>query len=560
MEKADEEQAIADRGRASDEASSHEDRAEEEESASYHCSKCGSLLSHHHHHRPALQVLGKSTSRRSPSLVSSLRSRTRRAAEEGFNHPLSRHQTGKDVIVDFDGPDDPYNPLNWPFRQKLRTTAIYSLVTMSITFASSVYSPAIPHISHEFGIGSVTSSVGLSLLLFGFGLGPLIWGPLSELYGRKMTILGPLFLAGVFVFATGVAKDVQTIMISRFFTGFFGAAPVGTVSATSGDIWRPAHRGVASAISSMAIVGGPTLGPLVGGAITTSSLSWRWTQYVTGILIMVLFAAGVLFVDESYPPALLTYKARRLRHETNNWALHAKHEEWDFSIAELGKKYLVRPFQMLLTPICFHFALYASFVYGILYANLSAFAVEYEQVRGWNQVVGALPFIALLLGMGLGCCVILANQSYYGKKLRANDNRPVPEARLPPMMVGSIAFSGGLFIFAWTSDPSISWVGSVIGCGLIGFGFFTIFSAAIAYLIDTFRVYSASALAANTFLRSCFAGAFPIFTLPMYHNIGVDWGSTIFACISVAMIPIPFLFFVYGERIRNRGYWSREGK
>lgn len=82
-------------------------------------------------------------------------------------------------------------------------------------------------------------------------------------------------------------------------------------------------------------------------------LGWRWTEYLTGILQSIVLLLGVIFLDESYPPKLLVYKARRLRHESGNWALHAKFEEWDVSISELAKKFLVRPLQLLMTPICF---------------------------------------------------------------------------------------------------------------------------------------------------------------------------------------------------------------
>lgn len=274
-------------------------------------------------------------------------------------------------------------------------------------------------------------------------------------------------------------------------------------------------------------------------------------------MFTILFL-DVLLLDESYPPVLLVYKARRLRHESGNWALHAKHEEWDPSIRELGKKYMIRPFQLLVTPICFLVALYASFVYGILYAELAAFPVEFEELRGWNSVVGALPFLALLTGILIGAVANVLNQRFYFKRFRANNNRPVPEARLPPMMAGSVFFAGGLFVFAWTSSPDIHWIAPNIGAALIGIGFFTVFQSALNYLIDTFTQYSASAVAANTFLRSALAGAFPLFITPMLHKLGVDWGISIFGFVAIALIPIPYLFYIYGKRIRARGFWSKE--
>jgi hypothetical protein len=143
-----------------------------------------------------------------------------------FSHPLTHTPTGPDVVVNFDGPDDPYNPLNWAFKKKVITTVLYGFTTMGSTWASSVYSPAIDQVAGDFQVGTEVSSLGISLLLFGFGVGPLLWAPLSEVYGRKPAVLIPYFLAAVFSFGTATAKDIQTVLITRFFAGLCGSAPI----------------------------------------------------------------------------------------------------------------------------------------------------------------------------------------------------------------------------------------------------------------------------------------------------------------------------------------------
>lgn len=177
-----------------------------------------------------------------------------------FTHPLAHARTGDAEIVDFDGPHDPYRPLNWPFRKKVITTLLYGLTTMGATWASSVYSPALIDISIQYDVGSEVGVLGLSFLLLGFGLGPLMWAPLSEVYGRKPAVLIPYFIAGCFSFGTAAAKDIQTILITRFFAGLFGSAPVTNTGGVLGDIWSPQQRGTAIVGYAFAVVGGPTLG------------------------------------------------------------------------------------------------------------------------------------------------------------------------------------------------------------------------------------------------------------------------------------------------------------
>jgi hypothetical protein len=208
---------------------------------------------------------------------------------------------------------------------------------------------------------------------------------------------------------------------------------------------------------------------------------------ITGMLMAFSLILGMIFLDESFPPVLLVYKSRQLRLRSGNWALHAQHEEWDATLSKLSSKYLVRPFQLLLTPICFAVALYACFVYGILYLSLASFPIEFQELRGWNALVGALPFLALLFGILLGAAVNIINQRLYSRRFQANKNSLVPEARLRPMMIGSILFAAGLFILGWTSGPNIFWFGPICGAVSTGLGFFTIFQAALNYLIGTFQ-------------------------------------------------------------------------
>lgn len=476
-----------------------------------------------------------------------------------FTHPLSHQRTTSADIVDFDGPDDPYRPINWPTHKKVSTTFLYGLVTMTATWASSAYSPGTDQVASQFGVSTEVAILGTTLFLLGFGLGPMLWAPLSEVYGRRRAVLLPMFIAVCFSFATATAQDLQTVLITRFFGAFFASAPVTNTGGVLGDLFSPAHRGIAMAGYALAVVGGPTVGPIVSAAFVQSpSLGWRWTQYFTGILQAVVLVIAAVLIDESYPPALLVVKARRLRHDTGNWALHARFEEWDVSVAELGRKFLVRPFQLLSTPICCLMALYASFCYGILYMQLGAVPYIFGDLRGWTPLEAELPFIAICLGTFTGAAINILNQLAYNKAYHAAGDRAVPEKRLPPMMLGSVLFASGQFITAWTADPEVApWIAPVLGLYLMGCGFNTIFQAALNYLVDTFQKYAASSIAANTFLRSIFAAGFPLAISPLYTKLGVGPGQSIFAGFACLLIPVPFVFYVFGKKIRAASKWSK---
>lgn len=101
----------------------------------------------------------------------------------------------------------------------------------------------------------------------------------------------PYFIAACFSFGTAVAKDLQTVLITRFFAGLFGSAPVTNTGGVLGDIWSPSQRGTAIVGYAFAVVGGPTLGPIAGGAIVSSYLRWRWTEYV-GVPLLTKLKSG----------------------------------------------------------------------------------------------------------------------------------------------------------------------------------------------------------------------------------------------------------------------------
>jgi len=187
--------------------------------------------------------ISKSLSRRDTTL-SRLRTRTNTAP---FSHPLAHRQTAADVLVDFDGDDDPYRPMNWPTKKKVLTTLMYGMTTMTATWASSAYSAGTEQVAAEFHVGSQVAVLGTTLFLFGFGIGPLLWAPLSEVFGRKIAVLTPMFVAMCFSFGSATAKDFQTLMLTRFFGAFFASAPVTNTGGVLGDLFSPAWRALALA-------------------------------------------------------------------------------------------------------------------------------------------------------------------------------------------------------------------------------------------------------------------------------------------------------------------------
>lgn len=264
------------------------------------------------------------------------------------------------------------------------------------------------------------------------------------------------------------------------------------------------------------------MGPIIGAALVVNPhLGWRWTEYIEAIWVFPIFAPSLFALPEVYAPVLLKKKAQRLRIETGNEALYHPHERMKLSPKTIVTRHFSRPLKMLLTePMVTCIALYASFVYALLYLTLEVFPIVFEEIRGWSPVVRSLPFLGMFVGVLLGTVINVANQPRYARISDAANGKPVPEGRLAPMAIGGILFAIGLFWFGWTAATGITWLAPVFATVFIGAGFNVVFNQCINYLVDTYGLYAASATSANTFLRSVLAAGFPLVAHPMFHNLG----------------------------------------
>lgn len=144
-----------------------------------------------------------------------------------------------------------------------------------------------------------------------------------------------------------------------------------------------------------------------------------------------------------------------------------------------------------------------------MYLTLEVFPIVYREDRGWGPIVSTLPFLGLFVGVLFAVVVNLANQPRYARLVAANNGKAVPEGRLLPMALGGFLFVLGIFWFVWTAHPKFHWAIPTVATLFIGAGFNIIFQQCINFLVDTYGMYAASAVSANTILRSLMAWYVP---------------------------------------------------
>lgn len=111
--------------------------------------------------------------------------------------------------------------------------------------------------------------------------------------------------------------------------------------------------------------------------------------------------------------------------------------------------------------------------------------------------------------------------------------------RLLMGMPGGILVPLGLFIIAFTTFPGVHWIAPIIGSIPFGMGITFVYTAVFTYLVTAYRPIAASAMAANSFMRTSFAAAFPLFAPAMYHRLSTVGATALLAGLCAIMAPLP---------------------
>ncbi|KAH7324986.1 multidrug resistant protein [Stachybotrys elegans] len=456
-------------------------------------------------------------------------------------------------------PNDPENPKNWSKAFKWYCTMVVAMTCFVVAFASSVITADIPGVAREFNVSEEVALVSISLFVVGFGVGPMAFAPLSEVYGRRIIYGSTLLLAVVFIIPCAVADNIATLLVCRAIDGIAFSAPMTLVGGTLADLWRNEERGVPMAAFSAAPFIGPAIGPLVGGYLADAT-GWRWLYWIQLILAAVVWVLITFTVPETYAPTILGRRARKLRESTGDTSYVTEQDLDPRTISQRLAVFMVRPFQLLFGElIVFLISLYMSVLYGLLYMFFVAFPIIYQGGKGYSAGKTGLMFIPVAVGVLCSAFCSPWVNKHYLTLVKRHNGKPPAETRLIPMMISCWCIPIGLFIFAWTSYPHLSWAGPAMGGFPVGFGFIFLYNSANNYLVDSYQHQAASALAAKTFIRSFWGAAVVLFTEQMYERLGDQWASTLLAFISLACCAIPFLFWRYGAKIRERSKYAYAG-
>ncbi|KAJ3558924.1 hypothetical protein NM688_g648 [Phlebia brevispora] len=445
-------------------------------------------------------------------------------------------------IVDWYGPDDPEAPMNvghlnsiyhtfayknipqWSFFKRCLVTFDICILTFSIYIGAAIFAPGIPDMSQKFHISEVAASLGLTMFITGYGVGPMFLSPLSEIpqFGRAPVYMITLVIFICLQVPTALAKNIGTIIALRFLAGFIGSPPLATGGASLADMFTAEDRATVLGLWGVAAMSGPALGPVIGGFVAQAK-GWTWTIWILlwlggGSAVFLAF-----FMPETSSQAILYRRAVRLRRLTGNQQLRSQGEidAAQMTMGDIAMLTLIRPFLLGFTePIVAFWNVYIALVYGILYCFVSAFDVVFIGKHHWNLGQNGLSFLGIIIGVGSAwLCYLPWATRYLKPKFWKGVFKP--EDRLPLAMVGAFILPASLFWFGWTSGGNIHWISPILASTLWAASAFFLFQAGLNYLADCYPRYVASVMAGNDFFRSMLGAAFPLFSTAFFKNLGV---------------------------------------
>ncbi|KAL1409161.1 hypothetical protein Q8F55_005990 [Vanrija albida] len=459
------------------------------------------------------------------------------------------------IWVDFP-PASPDNPICFSSARKLLITATVLLYTFWCSSTASAFAISVGSTCDALHCRKFEPEAGVALYAWAAGIFPLIVAPLSEEFGRRPVYLFALIALFVFHLANGVAKNMATVLMSRFFLGAAGSIGTSVVGGTISDIFIPAHRGVPMAISGFIVYFATGLGGAVFGFVDVRA-SWRWVWYIHTIGVGFMIPFVVFGLKETRTDIILRRRAAQLRKERGlaDGGVYMHSSEVDkVSFWKAVTTSLYRPFIFLFTePIVMFFSLWVALAWSVFYVQIAGLPYMMRHLWGFSTEEVGLVYFTTCIGAVLGLCGGQIQERLY----RKNAPRVGVEARLYGPMVAGVVFSIGCFITGFTALPNIHWIGSCVGQVVVITAIFMIYVTAFTYVSECYGVYASSAIAGQSSARNLIGGCIAFATNSMFGAMTPRWAIVMMASFAAVLALVPFVAFFYGPRIRARSKYSK---
>ncbi|KAF5628283.1 cycloheximide resistance [Fusarium tjaetaba] len=459
------------------------------------------------------------------------------------------------ILVDWYFSDDNENPHNWTNNRRLGVTLIICLYTFVVYTSSAIYTSSTEGVMRAFGVSQLKATLGLALYVLGYGIGPLIFSPLSEIprIGRNPVYIVTMFLFVIISIPTALVDNYPGLMVLRFLQGFFGSPCLASGGASLGDIYSLMALPYAMMAWVSAAYCGPALGPLLSG-FAVPAKNWRWSLYESIWASAPIFILMFLLLPETSGANILLRRAERLRKLTGNQLFMSQSEidQRHMKVSAIAVDALIKPMEITIKdPAVLFVQVYTAIIYGIYYSFFEVFPRVYPVYYNMNLGQIGLVFLCVLVSCMIGVGIYVSYLYFYMDPRIAKRGWPIQESRLVPALPAALGPTIGLFLFAWTARASIHWIVPTIGITIYGATVFIVMQCIFVYIPLSYPMYAASLFAANDFFRSALACGSVLFAQPLFDNLGVAKGTSLLGGLSVIGIVGIWLLYFYGGKLRS---------
>ncbi|KAF5969123.1 hypothetical protein FBULB1_10403 [Fusarium bulbicola] len=459
------------------------------------------------------------------------------------------------ILVDWYFSDDNENPHNWTNNRRLGVSLIICLYTFVVYTSSAIYTSSTEGVMRAFGVSQLKATLGLALYVLGYGIGPLIFSPLSEIprIGRNPVYIITMFLFVIISIPTALVDNYPGLMVLRFLQGFFGSPCLASGGASLGDIYSLMALPYAMMAWVSAAYCGPALGPLISG-FAVPAKNWRWSLYESIWASAPIFILMFLLLPETSGANILLRRAERLRKLTGNQRFMSQSEidQRHMKVSAIAVDALIKPMEITLKdPAVLFVQVYTAIIYGIYYSFFEVFPRVYPVYYNMNLGQIGLVFLCVLVSCMIGVGIYVSYLYFYMDPRIAKRGWPIQESRLVPALPAALGPTIGLFLFAWTARASIHWIVPTIGITIYGATVFIVMQCIFVYIPLSYPMYAASLFAANDFFRSALACGSVLFAQPLFDNLGVAKGTSLLGGLSVIGIVGIWLLYFYGGKLRS---------
>jgi DHA1 family multidrug resistance protein-like MFS transporter len=483
------------------------------------------------------------------------------AIERTQTKPIMPTKTADGVVlVDWYTTDDPANPQNWSNGKRFVVSLIICVYTFVVYTGSAIYTSSELGVMAKWNLKPVDASLPLSLYVLAYGMGPLLWAPLSEIpiIGRSPVYAATMALFTILSLPTAMVNNFAGLLVLRFLQGFFGSPCLAIGAATMQDMYSLLYLPYALVAWVSAAYCGPALGPLLSGFAVTAK-GWRWSLWE------ILWAAGPVFLimflllPETSTPNILLRRAARLRKLTGDNRLKSQSEidQKNMRPSAIVIDAIVKPIEITIKDPAIAFVnVYTAIIYGIYYSFFEVFPLVYPVYYGFSLGMIGVVFTCILVACLIGIAVYCAYLHYFLIPDIMKHGLRAQESRLVPALFACFGPTIGLFMFGWTARPDIHWIAPTIGITIYGASVFIVMQCIFVYVPLSYPQYAASLFAGNDFLRSAFACGSILFGRPLFINLGVGKGVSVLGGLSVIGIIGMFVLWIFGAKLRARSKFA----